>query len=118
MLFAIIAEAEVVEFLYVLGPTDRARADFVAGLLAECGPELGEPHSRNLGQGVRELRFTLSDGRNVRITHWFPGGRLIIMLTVFWKTRQREIRQVERAKLAKKVCENDHERTYHNVFTL
>ncbi len=118
MLFEIIAEAEVVEFLYALGPTDRARADFAAGLLAEYGPTLSEPHCRNLGEGVRELRFILSDGRNARITYWFPGGPLIIMLTVFWKTRQREIRQVERAKLAKKVCENDHERTYHNVFTL
>lgn len=108
----------MVEFLFGLGPTDRARADFIAGLLAEHGPTLSEPHCRNLGEGVRELRFTLTDNRNARITYWFPGGQLVIMLTVFWKTRQHEIREVARAKLAKKACENDHDRTYHRVFTL
>ncbi|GAB3204623.1 type II toxin-antitoxin system RelE/ParE family toxin [Nocardia tengchongensis] len=117
-LFELIAEPEVVDFLVHLNPTDRAHADFAASLLAEFGTTLSEPYSKYLGDGVRELRFTISNGAAVRITYWLPGGPLAILLTVFTKTRQREIREVDRAKLAKKVCETDHDRTYHNVFTL
>jgi phage-related protein len=117
VLFEIIAEQEVVDFLSSLGPGDRARADFRAGLLAELGPELAEPHSRHLGDGVRELRFEISRNRNVRITYWFPGGKLIILLTVFVKSSQHEAREIARAKAAKKECETGHDRTYHNVFT-
>ncbi|WP_442943951.1 type II toxin-antitoxin system RelE/ParE family toxin [Nocardia sp. NBC_00508] len=55
MLYEILAEPEVVEFLYRLDPASRAAADHRAGLLAEFGPRLGEPYSRFLGDGVREL---------------------------------------------------------------
>lgn len=118
MLFEIIAEPEVVEFLHRLNATDRARADFAASLLAEYGPTLSEPYCKHLGDGVRELRFTISTSAAVRITYWFPGGPLAIMLTVFTKSRQREAREVERAKHAKKICDTEHDRTFHNVFTL
>ncbi len=115
-MFEIIAEQEVVDFLLDLGPGDRARADFRAGLLAEKGPELTEPHCRHLKDGVRELRFEISRNRNVRITYWFPGDRKIILLTVFTKSAQHEANEVDRAVRAKKVCEKKHDRTYHNVF--
>ncbi|MGN2635410.1 type II toxin-antitoxin system RelE/ParE family toxin [Nocardia takedensis] len=115
-LFEIIAEQEVVGFLLDLTPEDRARADFRASLLAEKGPELTMPHSRYLRDGVRELRFEISGNRNVRITYWFPGDRKIILLTVFTKSTQHETIEVNRAILAKKLCENDHDPTYHNVF--
>ncbi|MBH0777246.1 type II toxin-antitoxin system RelE/ParE family toxin [Nocardia bovistercoris] len=87
-----------------------------AALLAEKGPNLSMPHCRYLRDGVRELRFEISRNRNVRITYWFPGENKIILLTVFVKSAQREIGEVERAVQAKKVCENEHDRTYHNVF--
>lgn len=119
MLFDIIAEPEVVEFLMGLSPADRAKADQRAGLLAEEGATLGEPYSKYLGDGVRELRFSLvTSNTNIRITYWFPGGRTIILLTVFTKVRQRDIRQVERAKQARKVCETEHTPDYHNIFEL
>lgn len=115
-LFEIIAEPEVVEFLHGLNATDRARADFAASLLAEYGTTSSEPYCKSLGDGVRELRFMISSGQAIRITYWFPDGPLAILLTVFTKSRQRETREVERAKLAKKICENEHDRTWHNVF--
>ncbi|WP_167478072.1 type II toxin-antitoxin system RelE/ParE family toxin [Nocardia arthritidis] len=118
MLYEILAEPEVVEFLYQLDPAGRAAADHRACLLAEQGPTLGEPYSRNLGDGVRELRFALSTSQQARITYWFPGGPLIIMLTAFIKQRQREMREVERAKLARKLCEAQHDRTYEHIITL
>ncbi|WP_369123100.1 type II toxin-antitoxin system RelE/ParE family toxin [Nocardia amamiensis] len=64
MLYEILAEPEVVEFLYCLDPASRAAADHRAGLLAELGPQLGEPYSRFLGDGVRELRFVLSTSQS------------------------------------------------------
>ncbi|WP_132370376.1 type II toxin-antitoxin system RelE/ParE family toxin [Nocardia alba] len=115
-LFEMIAEQEVVDFLLSLGPEDRARADFRAGLLAEKGPELTMPHCRYLRDSVGELRFEISRNRNVRITYWFPGDNKIILLTVFTKSAQHEATEVNRAVQAKKVCENEHDRTYHNVF--
>ncbi|WP_084497477.1 type II toxin-antitoxin system RelE/ParE family toxin [Nocardia amamiensis] len=118
MLYEILAEPEVVEFLYRLDPASRAAADHRAGLLAELGPRLGEPYSRFLGDGVRELRFVLSTSQQARITYWFPGGQVIIMLTAFTKQRQRESAEVERAKHARKVCETEHDRTYQHIITL
>ena len=104
------------EFLLTLSNNDLGRADFHAGLLAEFGTQLAEPYSRNLGDGVRELRFSLTDGRQARMTYWFPGGRTVVLSTAFHKTRQRENRQVERAKLARKVCEAEHVGPWHDTF--
>ncbi|NKY84270.1 type II toxin-antitoxin system RelE/ParE family toxin [Nocardia veterana] len=116
MLYAIEVEPEVRAFLSGLSPADLARADFAAGLLATYGPELSEPYCRHLGDCVRELRFTLSRNRATRISYWFPGGRKAVLLTVFHKTRQRESQQIERAKLARKVCESQHTGPAHLIF--
>lgn len=52
-------EPEVRDWLKSL-PTDLfARAAFYVDLLAELGPLLGEPHSRQLDGKLRELRFHL-----------------------------------------------------------
>ena len=99
-----------------LSPSDLARADFAAGLLATYGPELSEPYCRYIGDGVRELRFTLSRNRATRIAYWFPGGRKVVLLTVFHKTKQREDAQVYRAKQARKACEADHAGPAHLTF--
>ncbi|WP_218020232.1 type II toxin-antitoxin system RelE/ParE family toxin [Nocardia anaemiae] len=71
-----------------------------------CSPS--KPWSRNLGDGVRELRFHLHP-REMRITYWLASGRRVVLLTVFRKTRMRETRHVERAKALRKVCESEHE---------
>jgi hypothetical protein len=48
------------------------------------------------------------DGNAVRITYWLAPDRRIVLLTVFRKTKQREVAEVERAHQAQKVCEADH----------
>ncbi|MEV0033668.1 type II toxin-antitoxin system RelE/ParE family toxin [Nocardia sp. NPDC050793] len=116
MLYAIEIEPEIRSFLAGLPPIDLARADFAAGLLAAYGPELSEPYCRYLGDGVRELRFTLTRNRATRITYWFPGSRKAVLLTVFHKTKQRETAQVHRAKLARKLCESEHIGPTHLTF--
>ncbi|MGW4736790.1 type II toxin-antitoxin system RelE/ParE family toxin [Nocardia xishanensis] len=116
MLYAIEIEPEVRSFLAGLSPIDLARADFAAGLLAAYGPELSEPYCRYLGDGVRELRFTLTRNRATRITYWFPGSRKAVLLTVFQKTKQRETAQIDRAKMARKLCESEHTDPAHSTF--
>ena len=50
-----------------------ATAAFYVDLLAERGPLLGEPFTRQLDGKLRELRFHL-DGRAVRVTYWIASG--------------------------------------------
>lgn len=57
------------------------------------------PHSRQLGEGLRELRFTCQD-RAQRITYYIDGERRVITLTAFVKQRQNERREVQRARQA------------------
>ena len=96
-------EPEVWDWLEQL-PTDQfARAAFNVDLLADEGPLLSEPYTRQLDRKLRELRFHL-DRQAVRITYWIASGRRIVLLTVFIKTRMREDREIERARRALARC--------------
>lgn len=96
-------EAEVREWLDALSTPQFATAAFYIDLLAEHGPLLGEPYTRQLDGKLRELRFHL-EGRAVRVTYWIASGRRIVLLTVFSKTRMRETGEVERARRAMARC--------------
>jgi hypothetical protein len=80
-----------------------ATAAFYVDLLAEQGPLLGEPYSRQLDGKLRELRFHL-DRAAIRITDWIAPGRRVVLLTVFTKTRMREAQEVDRARRALARC--------------
>ncbi len=85
-------------------PTSQfATAAFYVDLIADRGPLLGEPYARQLDGKLRELRFHL-EGRAVRVTYWIAPGRRIVLLTVFAKTRMREVGEVERARRALARC--------------
>jgi hypothetical protein len=86
-------------------PTDHAfaRAAFYVELLAEQGPLLGEPYTKQLDGKLRELRFHL-ERQAVRITYWIAADRRIILLTVFRKMRMRDEREVDRARRALARC--------------
>ncbi|MBF6413540.1 type II toxin-antitoxin system RelE/ParE family toxin [Nocardia cyriacigeorgica] len=96
-------EPEVRKWLEELPSDLFARAAFYVELLADEGPLLGEPYTRQLDRKLRELRFHL-DGLSVRITYWIASGRRIVLLTVFVKSRMRERMQVERARFALERC--------------
>ena len=96
-------EPEVLEWFVALGDTDQGRARFHVDRLAEMGPALDEPHTRQLEGKLRELRFYLG-GRPTRVTYWIAPGRRIILLTVFVKTRPQERREVQRAREAMERC--------------
>jgi phage-related protein len=80
-------------------------------LLAERGPLLDEPFTRQLRGKLRELRFHLgARGAAVRLSYFIASGRRIILLTVFRKQRQRERAEIERAYRAMRRCiEERHE---------
>lgn len=97
-------EPEVQDWLQNLTPEDFATVETYIDLLADFGPLLDEPHTRQLSGKLRELRFRLS-GRPWRMTYFLPGPtRRIVMLTVFAKTQRQERRQITRAVAAMNRC--------------
>jgi len=99
-------EPEVSEWLEGLDDQRWAQAMFHLDLLEERGVLLGEPYTRQVAGKLRELRFYCGAER-VRITYWVGSGRRIIMLTVFKKTRMREIAEIERAAGAMARCQRE-----------
>jgi hypothetical protein len=75
------------------------QAEFAIDLLANNGPTLGFPHSSQLDGRLRELRFSVN-GNPRRITYFMNTQRVIVLLTVFSKTKKREGAEVRRAKNA------------------
>jgi hypothetical protein len=96
-------EPEVRDWLEQLSTAEFATAAFHVDLLAEQGPLLGQPYTRQLDGKLRELRFH-SAGRAVRVTYWIAAGRRIVLLTVFVKTRMRENHEIARARRALARC--------------
>lgn len=96
-------EPEVRDWLEALPTTQFATAAFYVDLLADRGPVLGEPYTRQLDGKLRELRFHL-ERRGVRVTSWIAAGRRIV-LTVSATSRMREQREIERAQRALVRCD-------------
>ncbi len=74
--------------------------------LAEFGPLLDEPFTRQLQGSLRELRFVLA-GHHTRITDFIGTGRRVVFLTVFVKTQRREPREIAHALRAYERCINE-----------
>lgn len=96
-------EPEVRDWLLSLGENDFQRVRAQIDLLEQAGAELGEPHTRQLRGKLRELRFYLR-GERERITYYIASGRRIILLTVFYKTQQREPAEIDRAERVMLQC--------------
>ncbi len=62
-------EPEVRDWILHLRDTGADRVRFHIDRLSELGPQLDEPHTRQLDGKLRELRFHL-EGRQMRITYW------------------------------------------------
>lgn len=100
-------EPEIRDWLDTLTDREFGRVEEFVAILAENAATLGEPWSRHLGAGVRELRIHLYP-HQVRITYWLASAHRIILLTVFYKTQDREVSEIERAIRARKICEAEH----------
>jgi phage-related protein len=98
-------EAEVTEWVGGLPAAEFGRAEFYIDRLAERGPLLDQPYTRQLRGKLRELRFYLgSRGDAVRVSYFIAAGRRIILLTVFRKQRQQERAEIDRAYKAMQRC--------------
>jgi hypothetical protein len=100
-------EPEVRDWLDNLSDYDYKRADEVCGMLAAKCTSLGGPWSDHLDGAVWELRLRLAQVA-VRVTYWCRPDGVIVLLTVFGKTRQHDQRQIDRAVRAQQACERDH----------
>ncbi|MBT2395432.1 type II toxin-antitoxin system RelE/ParE family toxin [Streptomyces sp. ISL-100] len=115
--FVVEIEPEVRLWLMNLSDSDYLVVEHVTNRLLNHPTTLGEPYSRYLGDGVRELRFDLGNNRDaIRIPYWLAPGRRVVLLTVFRKTRPREDAEVARAKRARTICAAEHE-SAHEEFT-
>jgi hypothetical protein len=99
-------EPEVRDWLEGLDDQRWAQAMFHLDLLEAQGALLGEPYTRQLDGKLRELRFYCG-GQRMRVSYWIAPGRRIIMLTVFTKTKMREIAEIERAAEAMARCQGE-----------
>lgn len=106
-LFDLELEPEVCDWLNGLSDSDYKRVDEACGMLAERGTALGGPWSDHLDADVWELRLRLAQVA-VRVTYWCRTDGVIVLLTVFGKTRQHDQRQIGRAVRAQRICKRDH----------
>jgi hypothetical protein len=97
------SEPEIDEWFNGLTAEDSGTVAFYVDLLAEKGPLLDEPYTRQLQGKLRELRFHLGRQR-LRISYYIASGRRIILLTVFRKTQRQEKSEIDRAWDAMQNC--------------
>ncbi|MFT4157665.1 MAG: type II toxin-antitoxin system RelE/ParE family toxin [Microbacterium sp.] len=90
---------EVREWYVALSPEGKAATQRIVARLETQGHMLGMPHSRQLGDGLRELRFTC-EGVARRITYVLDPERTAVTLTTFRKQRNNERGEVLRARRA------------------
>ena len=96
-------EPEVVSWLDSLADHQFGQAERYIDLLGDHGVHLGEPFTRQLDGKLRELRFYL-DRQPTRISYYIATGRIIVLMTVFTKTRPRERAEIDRARRAMQRC--------------
>ena len=86
------------EFLLSLDKKMRAKLLFTIDLLADNGPELREPYSKPLGNGIFEVRAKVGSDIS-RVLYFFVIGRRIILTNGFIKkTQKTPTVEIERAK--------------------
>lgn len=90
---------EVRDWYLDLSPTGKKATQRIVALLEEHGHMLGMPHSRQLGDGLRELRFTCENVAR-HITYVLDPERKAVTLTTFRKQRQNERSEILRARRA------------------
>lgn len=96
------------EFLDSLSPKMRAKALTSLELLEEYGPQLREPWSKALGDGLLELRIKFSSDIS-RIFYFFVVGEHIVLTNGFIKkTRKTPKSELELARKYKAEYERRH----------
>ena len=96
------------EFLNSLDIKMRAKMYREIDLLVINGPELREPHSKHLNDGIFELRAKQSNGISRVLYFFFIGKKAILTNGFFKKTMRTPKREIELAKRYRKDYEMKH----------
>lgn len=97
---------EVRDWYLSLTPAGKKATQRIIALLEDRGHMLAMPHSKQLGGGLRELRFTCENVAR-RITYVLDPERKAVTLTTFRKQRQNERAEILRARRAQAEHEAD-----------
>lgn len=101
--WTVIVSREVRQWFDQQAQADQIIVCKVIERLRTQGNRLRMSHSKSLGGGLYELRFSVNAGRvDQRITYVFDVERRVITLITFSKTRNNGRRQVQRARDAQK----------------
>ena len=91
-------KSPVEEFLLSADNKMRAKMVGLLEILGENGPELREPYSKAIGDGIFEIRCKLGNN-NTRILYFFYVGKKIILTNGFVKKTQKTPKsEIELAK--------------------
>lgn len=100
--WTVVVSPEVADWYRGLKPADRRLVDKMLDKLRVLGNQLRMPHSKSLGDGLFELRFSIQQATIAqRITYTFQPEHRVITLTTFRKTRNNEQGEIARARQAK-----------------
>ncbi len=97
------AHDEFVEWFDELALDKWERVAVIIDRLGSLGSRARMPFSRSLGEGLFEVRFSLSSTAR-RITYRFTHDGRIILLTTFRKQRNNERSEVTRARKIAQDC--------------
>lgn len=90
-------EVPFLSFLLTLPEKLRAKVLWSVNLLEEMGNDLREPYSKELGDGIYELR-TIQGSNIVRSLYFFFKERAIVITGGFLKkTRKTPVREIKKA---------------------
>lgn len=96
-------EKPVEKFLDELNVKVRARVMRMIKILKENGTRLREPYSKNLGDGIFELRIQQGNNR-LRVLYFFIQGNNIVLTNGFVKkTQKTPKKELEKAKKYRKI---------------
>ena len=96
-------EKPVKKFLDGLNVKTKARVMRMIKILKDNGIQLREPYSKNLGDGIFELRIQQGNDR-ARVLYFFMQGNNIILTNGFMKkTQKTPKKELEKAKRYRKV---------------
>lgn len=84
--------SKIQEEILLLPPGIKARYIYCTQLMLDFGPNLKEPHTKALGNGLFELRLKSREGI-ARVLYCTVVGRSIIMLHVFIKKSKKTPRR-------------------------
>lgn len=92
----------VEEFVESLDADSQDAFFYKVGLLEECGPQLRQPHTDSIREGIFELRFIGKKGKIRVLFFFFHANRIIFTNGFIKKTQKTPLHEIELAKQRRK----------------